>query len=532
MQKVDIAIAGSGISCTATLIEVFRKLIADETARPKVFITVFEKSYEFWYGVPYGSRSSVNALTITSVYDFFTDEKERASFFEWFKQNKEELIDYYLSVGGITSEEWLRRNSDALYNEDYKNVYLPRFMCGKYTQSKFDSLLYIVEDRGLAELNLITAEVIDVSPVKDEFIVSYELADKTVSKLVAAKVVIATGSAPVKEVVLPEGNDAVTLINNLYEPRIDKNINNIIAALEGVENKEERNVLLIGSNASSIEFLYLLGGLPQLTGLINKLVVVSRSGLYPYAIIKKTMDKYPADYLEKLKEKGNYNVEALVDAAAKDIKIAVKKGVIVHYIDRIIGLTMEMLQSLDEDAKKQFMGVYGIQLSNMFRRSGTDYKGGEIKMLEEKKLIMIKGGFSSMDATDEGGVLHYVDTDTEEKETYAAKFKIAINCTGANDLDKSSSRLIYNLVHNDIAEVNLSGKGFLVNKNFEAAPNLYIMGPLLGGNKNERIHFWHLENASRIMYLAPYLADCLLASAPAPQKRKKPTQRVLVHAHR
>jgi len=49
-----------------------------------------------------------------------------------------------------------------------------------------------------------------------------------------------------------------------------------------------------------------------------------------------------------------------------------------------------------------------------------------------------------------------------------------------------------------------------VNEYFEAAPNLYVIGPLLGGNKNERIHFWHLENASRIMYLAPYLAECLV----------------------
>jgi len=60
--------------------------------------------------------------------------------------------------------------------------------------------------------------------------------------------------------------------------------------------------------------------------------------------------------------------------------------------------------------------------------------------------------------------------------------------------------------------VNLSGKGFYVNEKFEAAPNLYVMGPLLGGNKNERIHFWHLENASRIMYLAPYLAEELAPS--------------------
>ena len=40
------------------------------------------------------------------------------------------------------------------------------------------------------------------------------------------------------------------------------------------------------------------------------------------------------------------------------------------------------------------------------------------------------------------------------------------------------------------------------------------MGPLLAGNVNKRIHFWQLENASRLTYLAPFLAKELVALAP------------------
>src|ERR1700744_4480861 len=202
MQKIDIAIAGSGIACTATLIEVFRKLITD--GGPKVSITVFEKSHEFWYGIPYGSRSSVNALTITSVYDFFTAEKERNQFFGWFKENKAALLEHYMANGGLTAKQWLERNGKALDNEDFKSVYLPRYWCGRYTKSKFDSLLATVEEKGLVELSLIKAEVIDVLPRDGAFEVSYELPDNTVYTLEAAKVLIATGSAPVKDVILPE----------------------------------------------------------------------------------------------------------------------------------------------------------------------------------------------------------------------------------------------------------------------------------------------------------------------------------------
>jgi len=504
-EPVDIAILGSGIACTSTLIEVFRKLIAGIPNQRKITITVIEKNREFWLGIPYGSRSSVNALTITSVYGFFTNEQERSRFFDWFGINKDELFTYYLEKGGLTAEQWLARNKEAIANEDYKNVYLPRFMCGRYQQSKFNSLLKTVNDKQLATLNLITAEAIDIQPAGSGYEVTYENTDKSITTLNATKVVIATGSAPVKDVL--QNVEGITYINNLYEPGAEANITIIAATLAAVENMVDRNVLLVGSNASSIELLYLLAGMPGLTTLINKLLVVSRSGLFPYHIINQTLDSYPCQNLDKLAAAGNYTITTLVDAAAKDIKVAVKDGVIVAYIDRVIGYTMELLQPLGEGAKKQFLGIYGMQLSNQFRRSGTDYKGGETALLAMEKLTMLKGSFVSID---DSGLLHYTATETNIAETYPTPFKVVINCTGANDLAESSSRLIYNLVHNKIAEVNLSGKGFYVNEKFEAAPNLHVMGPLLGGNMNERIHFWHLENASRLMYLAPYLADCLL----------------------
>jgi len=509
MKPADIVIIGSGIACTSTLIEVFNRLIKKPTDH-KFSITIIEKNREFWLGVPYGSRSSVNALTITSIYDFFTDEHERNLFLDWFNQNKVELLDWYQQNGGATAEQWLQRNAEAIKTEDWKNVYLPRYICGKYQQQKFDTSLRIIEEKGLAELTLINAEVTDVQPKDNGYTISYELDDKTTLSLSAAKVVIATGSAPVRNIDLPVDTDAVKVINDLYDPGAEENIQKLAAALSGTKNHDERNVLVIGSNASSIEFLYLLAGLPKVTNLINKLVVISRSGLLPYHIINDSTGEHLTDNLDQLNKEGNYTIEMLVEAAKKDITIAVKDDVIVPYIDKIIGFTFELLQSLDEDAKKAFIGIYGMQLSNLFRRSGTDYKTGSGLLHELEKLVLLKGSFDKINFTDNGGELYYTATDSEQKLTYPERFKVIVNCTGSEDLSQSSSKLIYNLVHNGIAAVNLSRKGFLVNKHFEAAPNLYVIGPLLGGNKNERIHFWHLENASRIMYLAPYLAECLV----------------------
>ena len=234
-------------------------------------------------------------------------------------------------------------------------------------------------------------------------------------------------------------------------------------------------------------------------------MIISKSGLLPYPIISGSGNEYSTDNLDKIRDEGNYTIDKLIDAAKKDITIAVKDGVIVPYIDKIIGYTIQLLQPLSEDDKKAFIGIYGMQLSNLFRRSGKDYKTGAELLFEAHKLVLLKGEFNNIGKE---GSLQYCAEGCHE--TYPDKFKVVINCTGANNLDESSSKLIYGLVHSGLAKVNLSGKGFLVNEKFEAAPNLYVIGPLLGGNKNERIHFWHLENASRIMYLAPYLAECLV----------------------
>jgi len=508
-KAADLVIIGSGIACTSTLVEVFKRLI-EKPAGHKFSITVIEKNKEFWLGVPYGSRSSVNALTITSIYDFFTDDQERGLFLDWFNQNKVDLLCQYLKNGGGTANQWMHRNTEAIRTEDWKHVYLPRHICGKYQQQKLDTLLHIVKEKGLAELNLITAEVTDVQPDGNGYTVSYESADKTIDSIHADKVVIATGSAPARNIDLPAETDAVTVINDLYEPSAKENIQRLLSTLSNTKNDDERNVLIVGSNASSIELLYLLAGLPDVNGSINKLIVISRSGLFPYHIIEGSKDHYPTENLDKVKAEGNYTIEILVDAAKKDINAAVKDGVVIPHIDKIIGFVFELMQPLDEDAKKAFIGIYGMQLSNLFRRSGMDYKTGEGLLLELEKLVMLKGSFDKIDFVNNSGELHYTATDSKQKLLYPEKFKVIINCTGSEDLSRSLNKLIHNLVHNGVAKVNLSGKGFFVNERFEAAPNLYLIGPLLGGNRNKRIHFWHLENASRIMYLAPYLAECLV----------------------
>ncbi|MDB5157006.1 MAG: hypothetical protein JWR50_1713 [Mucilaginibacter sp.] len=507
MQTNDIVIIGSGIACTSTLIELFNNLIANNNPQDKLSITVIEKHHELWKGIPYGSRSSQNALTITSINDFFTSDKERALFFEWLYANMEELNHHYILNNGDTAKTWYENNRKAIEAHDWYKVYIPRFIFGKYQLLRFNKTLKTVEEKGLATLNTINAEAINVKvDENDLYEVTFEKADQSTDKVKARKLVVATGSAPSGEIVDPSAlDDNILYIKDVYDPSTETNIEKIRQVLSST-GETEKNILIIGSNASSLEFLYLLSGHADIKAMINKITVLSKSGSLPNHISNDTFVDNPLIHLGDLKAKDSFDINTLIDAARKDIRIATQDGVVItSSIDKIIGCTIEMLNQLDDDAKNAFFGIYGMQLSNIFRRAGNDYKGGAQSWINSGQLQLVKGAAISLESEEGLGVINYIDENNLEKK-HDARFKIVINCSGSDNLDSSSSRLLYNLVHNKLCKMNLSGKGVYVNDKFEAAPNLYVIGPLLGGNRNNRIYFWHLENASRLMYLAPYLA--------------------------
>jgi uncharacterized NAD(P)/FAD-binding protein YdhS len=513
MSIIDIAIIGSGAASTTTLIELFEKLIDGPELGKKLNITVVDKYAEFWKGIPYGSRSSVNSLTITSAADFIPKGKEHDLFFNWFKLNLDELLKNYGHAGGLAAEKWIVDNIAPLKAEAWDKVYVPRCFFGIYMQEKLLGLLKAAEKKGLAEVTLIQAEAIDVEREADGlYKVVLEYPGTNLNTIMVKKLVVAIGSAPVKNYNKPGVNGLYTYINDIYEPSLDENMKAIHDTLANTPLIAERNVLLIGSNASSIELVYLLNNRPDIKAVINKLVSISRKGNMPNHIEETPLPSYPCPHLDELKATGDYDIHLLVAAAKKDLEQSIQnETVIVPYVDRIVGYTIDLMRFLGEEAKKIFFGTYGMQITRVIRRSGPAYKKASEALLQAGLLQLLKGNFVEILTAGNGGLLKYADPESGQPAIFDSPFKVIINCTGSDDLQHTSSRLIYKLVNKNIGEVNLSGKGFVANENFEAAPNLYVIGPLLGGNMNKRIYFWHIENLARLLYLAPYLADSLLS---------------------
>ena len=81
----DIAILGSGISCSLSLLHLLEKRLAQDQRVKPIKIAVVEKNNEFWRGYPYGSRSSRNSLTITTLGEFVPEKEKKAFLVPFFR---------------------------------------------------------------------------------------------------------------------------------------------------------------------------------------------------------------------------------------------------------------------------------------------------------------------------------------------------------------------------------------------------------------------------------------------------------------
>ena len=371
MDIADISLIGSGIACTVTLIEVLEKLLHSPLSTKKLSIAVIEKYHELWKGIPYGARSSVNALTITSIHEFI-HEPERPLFFEWLKSNKNDWISYYREHGGKMAESWLHNNLSSIEKEEWENIYLPRFLFGNYLSQKLIHLVKAAEEKQLVEMKLIQAEAVDIQVLADglhEIVLEHP--DKTSSKIISRKVVVATGSPPVKKMYAITG-DKTVYVNDIFEPSVSENINRVFTNLRNASGAGERNILIIGSNAGCIELLYLIQGMAEVRELINKIVIISPSGSLPFYTSTEILADHPTPNLDKVKSSGEYTIEELVEGAELDIALAMQNGAHMDYVATIINKTIALLEVLNEDSKRLFFGIYAIRLHNMFRRAGPE----------------------------------------------------------------------------------------------------------------------------------------------------------------
>ena len=513
----DIAIVGSGISCSRTIFELAQCLRRGPVATKTLRIAVIEREAELWNGVPYGRRSAVGALTFQKLQEFL-EEPERSYYIEWLVTNQEQWLKNFRERGGRGAEQWIADNQSLMEQGKWSELYLPRFLFGLYSSSEVSRSVDQLSQAGQASVTPIYGEAVSVARLPNGFhaiMVEDESGSSNIVK--ATRVVLAMGSPPQSAIHWGLNCDEQKLqtINNIYSPSAEVSIEKIKVALSSLSDKSMANLLIIGSNASSLEVLYLITHRSELRDLINSVVVLSRSGKLPYQICDQ-MIEFDLSALNSLRESSYFSATELMSAITSDIQRAEGLQLNIADLRDAVGSAVAQLTGLlPSSEQKRFVCEYGVRFSRMMRRAGRDTRKAADQLISQGLLKLVKGDLLRLDQfSSTKGLMSatYASQENQPHLTYPLPFSITINCGGFENLEISSSRLINSLIDNNLCQVNSTNHGFVVNERLEASKNVYVIGPLLGGNFNDRFRFWHVESASRIVGLAKLLAAELYES--------------------
>ena len=521
-QVYELVIIGSGISCAYTLIHYLqllsKKPLVSKRSESKsqiIRLAVIEKSGEFWTGIAYGKKSTRQSLIITPLKEFLP-QTERSRFVEWLQNNHLTVMISLKQREGSLSDKWIKSYREAINLGNWNDLFIPRYLFGLYLQERMLGLLE--QAKNYLRCDLIKANVCNIH----KKINIYQIDTVEGKCIIANKIVLAIGSPPNK-IAFQQKIESSRLsydacyITNMYEPSQTSNIIKISDRLQTNRHRARcpNQILIIGSNASALETIYNLNNLPEVANLIDRFIVISPSATFPHQIADCPVSPtYKAKNLELLLKQSDVTAKQIYEAAKQDVLIALDSNETIDSTYPIISqAVIKALNQLCYVQQKQFVTKYGVEIGKFQRRAGIDYLSVADSLASNGKLEFIRGKFIDRIPLSEGFGFKFVTPNNEQPQLYPNSIQIIINCAGFQDLTKSSSPLINSLIQQGICIPNDSKCGFKINENFEAHQNLYLMGPLIAGNINDRFKVWHAESCGRIFNLSLHLAEILVKDA-------------------
>lgn len=512
----DLVFIGAGISSAYTLLNYLR-ILKENPGKHPLKIAVLEKTGEYWMGVPYGKKTGSNPLLITSLREFIAQDDERKHFSDWLSENKDWVFSAAIPIKGKMMKKWWADHAEEIAQGNWDDVFIPRKAFGLYLQQEVENAITEAKENSLLSLDYLDAQVEIVRKMGDEYQISLLTNSGEIQKISASKTVLAVGSPPNigfwKDQEKLEAS-GLTYIQNVYEPGMSKTLEILGQIAQKQENKGKRGVLIIGSNASTLDTLFTFSNEETEENRVDHYYILSPNASFPHRISKNpTSNQFEAKNLVLLKENGNFNAPDILQAVQKDCAEAEANGFRISDIFPEISRSMiACLDCLSMEEQKRFVAKESIEIGKLQRRAGYEYLDVVEMLRSQGRLTMISGRFTRfVEMRGENAVFEYAQGRNGENTELEIPVQLIINCAGFQDLANPPKGLISNLIEEGICQTNESKRGFLMNENFETQPNFYIMGPLVAGNVNKRLRVWHAESCTRIIALSKQLAEVLVA---------------------
>jgi uncharacterized NAD(P)/FAD-binding protein YdhS len=508
---VDLLFVGAGVSTSYTLLAVLDQLGRSELTRV-VRIAVVERADDAYGGLPYGARSGDTSLIITSLKDFLPPE-ERDRFAAWLTTNKSWAFDRFVASGGTLSDKWRDTHRDAIANNHWDDLYLPRTVFGRYIADRVGAAVEAGEQAGWLQHTLVHDTVTALTPGGDGYVV------RGSASIIghARRAVLAIGSTPNQgRLAGPDGhaNIATCLIDEPYEPSVastmDRIHRSLTDAFDSSAHTAPARVLLVGGNASTLEMLYLLNdsGHP---GLRNaEFFVLSPRGVLPERLVAANPDANFGPLALEALEPTTCTAEEVYLAAIADVARGSSDGLTISDtlspISRAVG---GIVAKLSHAEQLSFAEVWGVEIGRFQRRAGTEYSDLVESLIGLRRLHLVAGHFASV-VTSDGGRATFEYNTADGVQRFPMPMDVMINCSGFSPVDRQrSATLLDQLLADGVCATTRGGRGIAVNDDMEANRDLFVMGPMLAGNVTARGAIWHMEHCGRVSTFGAVLGETI-----------------------
>ena len=234
-----------------------------------------------------------------------------------------------------------------------------------YLKQRVASLLTDAISKGLIEIDLVTADVLDVR--RDLVTTNVDGGAYFTTK----KLVLAIGSPPnvAFDRVTADATTNLCYIDNMYEPSLESNLDRICQSLA---QQPDRQILIVGSNAGTLDTLYSLNDSQTLTSLVEKFIILSPNAAFPHRISREVPSiDYTPSALVALLDTTPFTAKQIFEAVRLDVAAASTNQINISDIHgQISKVTMQALNLLEVGEQQQFVSIYAVEIGKLQRRAG------------------------------------------------------------------------------------------------------------------------------------------------------------------
>ncbi|MBF9132803.1 FAD/NAD(P)-binding protein [Plantactinospora sp. S1510] len=387
---------------------------------------------------------------------------------------------------------WLADHADQLCQDRFDDLFLPRVLLGEFLRQRFAAARRRLAARGVP-VRVLTGEVRTVRAAGDGWLLTVLDAPAPIA-VDTALLGLGSPLPPPPPVADHPGFFSYSQAREV--PTFRARLSRLLAA----PDDGCRRVVVLGSAAAACEVLYLLEGT-----VASDVVVLSRSGRLPDGLPSGIAEPFTCRELSGLETVWAAGTEPpssaeLVEAVIRDVAAGRDRGyTIVDMLPALGAAFGSALPQLPPTQVRRFVETDSPRYRRAIRHTSTDYALAIRRLVAAGRLSLGRAAVTDV-APGPAGQLVVTAGDTRLPAV------AVIDCRGFADVRTAAGPLLRDLLATGTVTANPSFRGLDVNERLEAAPGLFVLGPLLAGTSRGADQIWSLENVPRIHVLAKRVA--------------------------